>query len=86
MISNHLLHQLQITILLHLAKFNTTNVFLNFNFEATWALWSYMYCRKTGYFQDKNLQGKSSSDLLLKNLQEAMYLASPRLGQVTYKI
>ena len=33
---------------------------------------------KTGYFYDKNLQGKSSSDyLLLEILLEAMYIASP---------
>ena len=51
--------------------------------------WLYIitYIPKTGYFhgKNKNLQGKSSSELLnAKNVAEGnVYLTSPDVGQVT---
>ena len=43
---------------------------------------------KTGYFHNKNLQGKSSSELLFtsKIFKGGNVPCFPQLGQVTYKI
>ena len=48
------------------------------------------YAPKTGYFHDKTEISKANLQvnhyLQLKIFHTAMYLASPQLGQVTYKI